>query len=385
MHLNWKLPIGRVLASSVAAMLATTSVYAIPKGPCDTKPDVCCEEPKPGPFAFSYPLDMNITCPRDFYVQVDGLAFQAKQDGMEFAIENSNFAADGLAQEGITNGTVFGFSNNHHDWEYNPGIRVGIGFYLDHDAWNVDFAWTWVNITNYRSQHVPDGDAILIPEFLVPQTATGLGILNASNTSASAAWKASYNVLDAKLAKPYYVSRYFIVSPHFGVRAAWIDQHFSVDYGGAFGGSGVAAKNRAIHHSDNDMWSFGARTGLNTDWVIGKGWSLFGNLAGSLLFAKFQIDQDLDYGSGKGDGFHFDDDFYQNIANVELALGLSWGQHFDKNKYRVGLRAAYEFHEWFDINNIRKVFYNGPYYANDRVARGNLTLNGFSLSLSLDM
>src|SRR5262249_48947809 len=151
MHLNWKYPISKVLASSVAAILATTSVYAIPKGPCDTKPDVCCEEPKPGPFAFAYPLDMNITCPRDFYVFVEGLAFQAKQDGMEFAINN---AYGGLTTptHGIANGEVLGFSNNHRDWDYNPGLRVGIGFYLDHDAWNVDFAWTWVNITNYQSQ-----------------------------------------------------------------------------------------------------------------------------------------------------------------------------------------------------------------------------------------
>ncbi|HAB98631.1 MAG TPA: hypothetical protein DCE71_02265 [Parachlamydiales bacterium] len=377
MHVNWKLPINRVLASSVAALLATTSVYAIPKGPCDTKPEVCCEEPKPGPFAFSYPLDMNITCPRDFYVHVDGLAFQAKQDGMEFAISNSEFDPSTSPTTGISNGEVLGFSNDHSDWDYNPGLRFGMGFYLDHDAWQVDFTWTWLNITNYKNESIPPSSTnALIPEFLIPGSESAT--MSATNNTVSASWKASYNVLDARLGKPYYVSRYLILNPHFGVRAGWIDQHFSVDYGGAY--SGVA---RAIAHSDNDLWTFGARTGLNTDWILGKGWSLFGNVAGSLLFGKFDIDQHLDYGDS--DGYNLDDDFYQNVTNVEIALGLSWGQHFDKNKYRVGLRAAYEFHEWFDINNIRKFYGPSPYYANDRVARGNLNLNGFSLSLSLDL
>src|SRR3990167_7533131 len=79
---------GRVLASSVVAVLATTSLYAIPKGPCDQKApeNLCCEEPKPGPFGFAFPVDMGVSCPRDFYIHVDGLAFQAKQDGMDIGI-----------------------------------------------------------------------------------------------------------------------------------------------------------------------------------------------------------------------------------------------------------------------------------------------------------
>lgn len=374
MHMNWYNPISKVLASSVAALLATTSLHAIPKGPCDTKPEVCCEEPKPGPFAFSYPMDMNIACTRDFYVHVDGLAFQAKQEGMEFAIQNGA----GAVTSGISNGQVFGFSNNHHDWDYNPGLRVGIGFYLDHDAWNVDFNWTWLNITDYQRAQAQSGVGILIPQFLIPGS-TPSGALNASNTRASASWKASYNVLDAKLAKPYHVSRYLVLSPHFGVRAAWIDQHFSVDYAGSFGSAF-----RAIHHSDNNMWAFGARTGLNSDWILGKGWCLFGNAAASMLFSKFQVEQHLSYTS-TSEGFDLDYDFYNNTPNFEIALGIAWGKHFNKNKYHVGLRAAYEFHEWVNINNLRKFFGAGTYYANDTVSRGNFSLNGFSLSLALDM
>ena len=39
------------------------SAYAIPKDPCEPK-DTCCEEPAPGPYAFSYPKDLGLVCPR---------------------------------------------------------------------------------------------------------------------------------------------------------------------------------------------------------------------------------------------------------------------------------------------------------------------------------
>src|ERR1700690_570923 len=72
MHLKWNNAFNRVLASSVAALMATTSLHAIPRDPCEPPaPPVCCEEPKPGPFAFAYPFDMNLNCPKDFYVHVD--------------------------------------------------------------------------------------------------------------------------------------------------------------------------------------------------------------------------------------------------------------------------------------------------------------------------
>ena len=373
MHINWNHPMSKALTTSVAALLATTSLYAIPQGPCDVKPQVCCEEPKPGPFAFSYPFDMNISCPRDFYVHVDGLAFQAKEEGLDFAIANGT----GVANLPLSNGEVMGFSSDHDDWDYNPGMRVGIGFYLDHDCWNVDFNWTWVNITNYENAYSGSSTGILVPQLLLGDTTGGPDI---SNKTAGAKWDSSYNTLDLKLAKPYYVSRYVVFSPHFGVRAAWIDQHFSVDYAGSLGGAV-----RAIHHSDNDMWGFGVRTGLNTDWMLGKGWSLFGNAAASILFSKYSVEQHLQYGAAPLKGFDLDHDFYQNTPNFELALGIAWGQYFNKNKYHVGLRAAYEFHEWISLNNIRK-FSNGfPNYPSDTVARGNFSMNGFSLSLTLDM
>jgi hypothetical protein len=314
-------------------------------------------------------MDMGLACPRDFYIHVDGLMFQAKQDGMEFVIQDTNGAGTPL-----TRGYVDGFSNDHTDWDYNPGLRVGAGFYLDHDAWCLDFNWTWMNITDYKHSNAAEASGTLIPLWaLGSDTDTA-----ALSTRSSAVWDASYNVIDARLTKPYHVSRYMIMNPHFGVRAGWIDQHFSVDY------SGAGAPNRFIHHGQNEFWGIGTRAGVDTDWVLGKGWCLFGNVSFSMLYGKFEIDQSLTLPSA--DGFDLKYDYYQNSPNMEIALGLAWGRHFSKNRYHVGLKAGYEFIEWFDQLNMRRFFSaaNGL-YANDVVSRGNLTMNGFSLKLQLDI
>ncbi|HSW70656.1 MAG TPA: Lpg1974 family pore-forming outer membrane protein [Gammaproteobacteria bacterium] len=383
MHLKWNNAFSRVLASSVAVLMATTSLYAIPRDPCECPPPpVCCIEPAPGPFAFNYPFDMDLQCPRDFYLHADALWMQAKQDGMDFAIEDSNGAT---APGPITHGRVAGFSKNNKDWDWNPGMRLGVGFYLDHDAWNLDFNWTWLNITDYTHASVGTAGGVLIPLWLTGQgtptgTAPATGVFG---PRASANWHAKFNTIDMSLGKPYYVSRYFVVNPHFGFRAAWINQHFSVDYAGSSFGP---FSSRTVHHADNDFWGVGSRAGVDTNFLFGKGFRLFGNVAASMLFGKFEIEQNLTYPTLLSqDGFDLDYHFYQNVPNFELIIGLGWGRYFGCKQYHVALDLAYEFHEWWDQLNLRRFFSGSPTYTNDVVSRGNLTMNGLSLKLQFDM
>jgi hypothetical protein len=373
--MSWNKSLSRILTGSVASLVAVTGLYANQHEPCGTKPEACCEEPKPGPFAFAYPQNIDLNCPKDVCMYVTGLAIQAKQDGMAYAISNANGTSLPL-----TGGKVLGFSHDNHDFDYNPGIRAGLGFLVNHDTWAINFDWTWVNITNYRS-YGAENAGVLLPLWTTP-----IGPALTSWQSASASWSAHYNTLDANIGKPYHISHYFLLKPHFGVRAAWIDQHFSVHYGGTFN-----AQSNAVHHGDNNFWGFGTRAGVNTVWMIGKGWNLFANMAAALLFGKFDIDQQIGLGSGVANtGFDIDEDFYQNVPNMEMQFGISWNRYFNQQKYRMGFAVAYEFHQWWDQFNMRK-FYGSVTSAttyqlqSDTASRGNLSLNGFSLSIYCDI
>lgn len=378
---KWNNPISRV---SIAVFMAATSLSAIPMDPCDCPPPpVCCEQPRPGPFAFAYPYDVNLNCPRDFYFHADLLVMQAKQDGLEWAIKDSN--GTGLFNASITNGKFEGFSSKNDDWGYDLGARVGMGFYMNHDAWNLDFDWTWLNMKEYRNANAGTAGGDLIPLWL-------LGISNpreAYGPRSSAKRDGSYNTIDARLGKAYHVSRYLVFNPHFGLRGAWIKQHFSVDYSG-IQEEGGATPNRVISHNDNDFWGVGARAGIDTDWFFGKGFSLYGNLATSILFGYFDIEQHLTFPDDTPPGYDIVSAHYMNVPNLEIALGVSWSDFFDCQRYRFMFKAGYEFHVWWDQLNLRR-FWSGasgdgiPFFANDVVSRGTLSLNGFVFRAQIDL
>jgi len=128
---------------------------------------------------------------------------------------------------------------------------------------------------------------------------------------------------------------------------------------------------------------------LDTDWLVGKGWSLFANVSGSMVNGNFLIKQRSEptvnsLGSDIGN-IDIQRHMHQNMPNLEMAFGLSWKQHFLNNKYQISLQGAYEFIEWFDQLNLRKFISPNALYLNDTISRGNLTMNGFSLRLQLDM
>lgn len=367
MQVNWSFK--RMITSSALALLVTSSAYAIPRGPCEEAPKtVCCEEPKPGPFAFSYPKDMNLACPSDFYFRADMLAMQPKQDGLEYAVLNQNDSNN------LNAGIVQGFSTQQHDWDWGFGFRLGMGFYLNHDAWTVDTQWTWFRISedvSSAAQH----DGNFVPQWLVGDDI----IPSRGNAHSSARWQMKMNVFDLTIGKPYHVSRYLVLNPFFGLRGAWIDQDFSARYGGLF--TSPSSVNGSQMDAENDWWGVGTRMGVNTEWNLGGGWQLLANMNASMLYGKVDVKQSAPLGS---DTYSIRHEFYRDSPNMELQVGAAWGSYFNDMKHYVKVQAMWEFHQWWDQNWMRKLYSGSPSWVNDTVSRGDLSMSGASVRVSFE-
>jgi hypothetical protein len=344
----------------------------------DKDREVQCPKEEIGPCAYAFPKDMGLACPRNFYVRGEFLLMQSKEDGLEFALTNTNSATAGDVAP-LTAGRIHGFSTESHKWDWDLGFRAGFGFYLNHDQWNVDASWTYLHIKNDKGTHL-DGTGTVVPLWL--------GTVHVeSSTDASARWKGEYNVIDFRLGKPYHVSKYLVMQPYFGARGGWIDQNYTARYSGTIDGQ---ASSYANMKASNDWWGIGARAGVDTEWLLGNGWQLLGCVSTSSLYSKFDIDQYDDVHTHKYNIHH---EFYTNIPNFELTLGLGYGQHFSKEKYYIGFKVAYEFIQWWDMNQMRKLFgtiddgtdpANIALAANDTTSRGDLKINGFSFRVYLD-
>ncbi|NGX35107.1 MAG: hypothetical protein K1060chlam1_01477 [Candidatus Anoxychlamydiales bacterium] len=364
---------------SVAAILFATSAIAIPKDPCAPK-DVCCDEATPGPFAFAYPKDNGLSCPRGFNVYGEFLWMKPSEEGLEYAISNHTTAANPWIFP-ILVGKVESFSSGSQEWDWRPGFRIGFGSNSTFDKYQIEASWTYIKIKATANATI-NGAGDFLPLFLpaiVPQ-----GGVTFSLKDASTKWSGDFNSFDISCSKPYHVSRYYVSSPRFGVRTAWIDQDMVYRYS-LISEFSTDLSARAI--AKNDYWGVGLLGAYNSQFIISKNWNIYAKALVSLLFGKFDISQHANWttiGSAPtAHSYDVEDSFYSVQPNAELGVGLCWTRTFDHDQYLASVKVGYEFHHWWNQNQIRRFFDTDP-TANDTVSRGDLSFNGFEFAVNID-
>jgi len=344
-----KLSIGTVMLFSMAALLFASSAFAIPAEPCDVQPQVCCEKPNPGPMAFAYPKDVGLSCPTDFTIFGEFLLMQAQEGGLEYGV--SGFLNNAYR--------IQGQGTNHHDWNWNPGFRIGIGGYSPHDNWNLDARWTYLRIKDTASS-----GRGLYPLYL--------GAFGVPFSYGSEKWKTHFNTLDLSFGKPYYISRSVIWHPYFCLSGAWLDQDIHITY--------KVADFHANVYASNDFWGIGLRAGLESEWIIGAGWKFIGTASSSLLFGRFDFSQEATSNFDLSYNIHHE--LYEISPNFELGLALNWGTHFSSNRYYLNMQVGYEFHYWLQQNHMVK--FTTSYDSGDYTVSNYFSLNGLAFRLEFD-
>jgi hypothetical protein len=370
--------------SSVAGLLAATNIYAAQSGR-----DVCPDDIKPGPFAFTYAKDLGLSCPSDFYAFGEYLLIQAQEEGLEYALAQTDQKSETLSNAlyfPLKGGNILSHSSGHNDWDFNSGVRAGFGFYLGHDAWNLEGNWTYFRLKTESSNSI-GGSGLLLPLMLPATLVPGISAKDASQR-----WTGHHNVFDLIIGKPFHASRFFILNPFAGVRASWLDQQIINRYSGGYRdvvGTGIKME------STNDSNGLGLGAGLKSEFLLGAGCELFVNSAISMVYGKFNVSQQLGVTSYPNYNYELDQDFYATQPNLDLALGLKWAYMFSKNNASLSLAVAYEFHEWFKQNRLRKftsghslnstgsVFEQSITTAN-LPYNGDLSYNGLSFRLQFD-
>jgi Legionella pneumophila major outer membrane protein precursor len=371
----------KLLMLGISMLLAiATNVFAIPQDPCAPK-DVCCEEPSPGPFAFSYSKDVGLACPRNFYAHGEFLWMKGSEEGLEYAMDNDSTAIGAPNVFPLVNGKIKSFSRESDEWDWSPGFRVGLGFFALHDYWNFQADWTYIRFKS-DSEVNNGGTGFLLPLFYPALANPTNDHINLTN--ASARWSGDYSTFDIMCGKPYHVSRYYVSNPMFGIRASWIDQDYLIRYY-------QNNNSKRIVHAKNDFWGVGLRGYYEGQFLLGSGWALYGKTAFAILFGKFDLTQNSDNPtqsviSPNNLIYEYDtaECFYRVLPNAEVSMGIAWSNFMDNNKYLVTLKIGYEFHYWWKQNQMRRFFSSDP-VSSKRVSRGDLAFNGFMFGLNIDL
>lgn len=405
------------LAANENASRGSCRPEEISRGSCKrpfvqaTNPEMLCVvNPHAKPYA---------DCARTF-VTIEGLLWNAHQDGLEFAIQNSESAGLATSQVSSLNSSAFYdadviYPKSKRDF----GFRVGLGYDLTHDGWDLYADWTHFRTT--ATKHV-ESDIQIVPfrlytlfSGIVPGAENALGVpdllaapvtLNPTVDSIHARWKLHFDLIDLELGREFYTSKYLTLRPHLGLRGASIRQKYDIDYsGGAFTQGGVVLQDDVDFK--NNFWGVGVRGGLNSLWhwgrTCGGDWSFYGNLALSLIYGHFDIEQNetvenvSDVAGITGGDLNVastENSYRATRAMTDLALGLRYDYDCTDSSYHIALWLGWEHHiafgmnQWARYSSIvgtgRSTPTSPSTYTNYVPQDGDLTTQGWTLGFEVD-
>lgn len=274
------------------------------------------------------------------FITAEWLYWRARQSGMEYAFAK----------------TV--------NFEFESGFRVGAGVHMPYDGWDV-----YVNYTRYVPDQTSHAEGSVFPLLLYSAT---------SNVDdAHAHWEIDFQSVDLQVGRVYYIAKTLCLRPYFGIKGAWIDQEAHLRYKGGF----VAAGQEYTVHYENDFKGAGPLIGVDANWQLGIGFSLFGNAAAAIVIGQF----DLHNRQKQLDGFvpiDLKKDLNLATSMLQLEAGIAWDRNFCEEACHFGISAGFESQYWTNQNQIEQFTTPGqPYYTR---ADGNLGLYGLTLRARVD-
>jgi hypothetical protein len=253
-----------------------------------------------------------------FFATADFLFWKLYEGGTDYLLKGQDVPVKGKLQ--------------HANFNWEPGFKVGAGYLFDRDGWDTQIEYTYYKTHAHHTTH---------GNFLFPQ----VGNPTLELTQANAKWHVFFQNIDLVLGRNYFVSNYFSLHPLFGLTSAWIDQHRHFRF--------LATSEEHIAlNSRNDFWGIGPHLACNGQLYLGRNFSVYGNVAGNLLWGDFHVSEKEANKTAGTEFYHLHNNLRRMVASIAFALGLSYETSFAKDCYHLGLKAGYENQYWFRQNQL---------------------------------
>lgn len=307
----------------------------------------------------------------DLFLFGEMLVWNAHQNGMPVAVVNRGSALN-LAHSKTK--TI------HSDWDF--GFRIGLGYNTPHDGWDLSLSWLRLNTSGSKTIRA-NGNKFVFPSRTQPNNPIAAF---SSCQKAHTHWSLHLNQLDFDLGREFFVSKWLTLRPHFGLRTDWVHQKWNSNYNN-FNNTALPNKVK-VDYRDN-WWGLGVESGLDTQWGLGCGWSLFANFTGAILYGFHDIDyRDNDSPpqfttTASGKFVNLDSSNRISHPILDMMLGVRYDHMFCNDRFHLGLEVGWEHHVYFSQNQF-PVFVDdvslGTYVAN----QGDLTYQGWTVGARFD-
>lgn len=317
----------------------------------------------------------------NLFVTADWLYWQANETGLGYAFTQDDF--NPATPELMGFGEI---ANPSFDWA--SGFRLGFGYNIPHDQWDLALVWTWYDGSANDSQSSSNKtNPTVFPSFIHPNLYNDENIF--SCLSAESDLSIHLNVIDLDLGRQFKAGKWLSLRPYFGIRSAWVNQVYDVNYYDLYhydldDKEEHFVLNNYDTHIKNDFWGIGPKGGLGIDCGLKWGLSLFGDLSASLLYGLFETSYTESFTLPSDPEvprvpFGEDNNFHAGRAILDSQLGLRWNTSFSKERFRLVIQAAWEHHMFFSQNQILR-FVDGQSWGSFVQNQGDLYFQGWTAS-----
>jgi hypothetical protein len=311
----------------------------------------------------------------DLFLFGDLLYWNARVNGLNTAVVQNNTAVTRFIRLNDSHITTL-----HGDW--NWGFRVGCGYNMEHDSW--DLKLTWLRFTDHGHSHIGSGENVAIYPTPVMPFAPVFDENNQFASAMRASWHLNLNQLDLELGREFFASSWLTLRPHGGIRSNWVKQSMRDFYAVL---NTFPSTDTTVTFKDH-WWGIGLAGGIDSQWGLGGGWSLFGNLGAAILYGfhpltNTHIDNPTESPSDTTLFAHVDNSYHIAQPILDLQAGLAWDHLLFKDHLHLGLQLGWEQHIYF--SQSRFPTFTGFHQEGNFVSNpGDLTLQGWMASLRVD-
>ncbi len=336
------------------------------------------------PFAFAA-SDMNS--------RVEMLEKQMAQAGTETAFggygaktasarpgkDNNNWfiTADVLYWKPTVGGTIFAYTDNNPtiqypvkgrtkdmDFDWDWGFRVGLGYNFCHDNWDIYAEYTYFSDGSSKSTSAGCNSSVIPMRGGVCADPVNGGAFTA--TRAKSQFDFDFDNIDLTMGRSYFVSKNLSFRPFFGGKTSWIDLEQVTRYCGSdtdttFCGvdfQGLGVNTLKINESSNFL-GIGPQVGFDGKWHLAKGFSLFANANGALLYGFFDVDHKEKY-TGNGSRIKLSGNVHKMVPSTRIFAGVAYDIFFDCDRQHFGISFGYDAQYYWRANQMLKIDDSAP-------------------------
>jgi len=291
------------------------------------------------------------------------LYWEAYEHGLGFTTKPSDIlTTDDFTHKKVVNPT--------YKWQW--GFRLGAGYTMCDRLWTFQGYWTHLDSRAHGDKSVnsdaPDFQGIF-PVWSLSDDTLASDYVSAANTS----WRLHTNIADIQAEYNWMglLCDKLTVMPFLGLRGVGLTQSMKVKYAGGTFFTGVD-----INKLHSRYYGGGIRGGVNLDYYLTCGFSLFGRAAVAPLFGVEHLHLREKY-------FHTERYFhtsekYKFMLSTDYQIGVRWkGLVLDNWPYFI-LSASWEGQEFFFANQFTRSRFN--FFSKHR----GLFLQGLTLDATID-